>query len=67
MVDKQKVVIALLIVAILFSVFATMVSFSILDFKPTAKQPKIVYTSESPEGNLNGGVSINVIPQAGSP
>jgi hypothetical protein len=58
--DNQKVVIAILILAILFSAVATIMSLSILDFKPVFVQKQ--QTIKSAEGSNEGGVNLGVEP-----
>lgn len=61
--DKQKLVVVLLIVAILFSVVSTVVSLSVMNFKPVMSQPKVVYSGVPSDGYPMGGIVINVRPQ----
>lgn len=57
--DNHKVVVAILVLAILFSVVATVMSLSILDFKPIFVQKQnTVYT----QGQENGGVNVVIEP-----
>jgi hypothetical protein len=58
--DNQKVVIAILILAILFSAIATVMSLSILDFKPVFVQKQ--QTIKSAEGNNEAGVNVGIEP-----
>jgi len=63
--EKQKMVVVLLVVAILFSVVSTVMTLSLMNFKPTMNQPqpKVVYSGQPIQGNPNGGVSVYVVPQ----
>ena len=66
MVDKQKVIVVLLIVAILFSVVSAVVTLSALNYKPVAQaQPKVIYSGDPKVGNPNGGVNIAIEPRSG--
>jgi hypothetical protein len=57
--DNQKVVVAILVLAILFSAVATVMSLSILDFKPVfVKNEQVVRA----EGTNQGGISIEIEP-----
>ncbi len=58
--DNHKVVVAILVLAILFSVVATVMSLSILDFKPIFVQRQQVVNSA--EGSHTGGVNILIDP-----
>ena len=64
MVDKEKVIVILLIVAILFSVISAVVTLSAMNYKPVAQtQPKVVYSGDAKLGNPNGGVNLYIEPQ----
>ena len=58
--DNHKIVVAILVLAILFSVVATVMSLSILDFKPVFVQRQ--QTINSAEGSHTGGVNIVIDP-----
>ena len=68
--EKSKVVVTLLIIAILFSVVSTVLTLSLISFKPAfnnPQSPRVVYTGNPVQGNPNGGVQIYVNPpQAGA-
>jgi hypothetical protein len=57
--DNHKIVVAVLILAIVFSVVATLVSLSILDFKPVFVENK--NSIQSSDGG-SGGISLRVDP-----
>ncbi len=71
MVDKQKIVVILLIVAIVFSVISAVLTLSLMNVKQGSVQPsgqlKVVYGSgQVVQGNPNGGVSLYVQPSGGN-
>ena len=59
--DKQKLIIVILIVAVLLSVVAIVVSLSISDFKVVLVQGPQKYG-----GNPTGGVKIGILPYQGA-
>ncbi len=64
--DKQKIIVVLLIVAILFSVISAVVTLSVMSFKPVVhSQPKVIYTGDIRQGNPNGGVNVVIQPRSG--
>ncbi len=64
--EKDKIIVVLLIVAILFSVISAVVTLSVMNYKPVSNaQPKVVYSGDPKLGNPNGGVSLTIQPGAG--
>ena len=63
MVEKEKIIVILLIVAILFSVISTVVSLSLVSYKPVSAQPRVIYTGDGNQGDPNAGVRLYIQPR----
>ena len=64
---KTKLIVALLVVAILFSVFSIVLNLSLLDFKPVANQPayQVIYHKVKPVGTSQGNLQLFI--EGGAP